>query len=79
MRVTEQILRALNAAEAENLEDAGRVLGYYPGRTGRGARKAVRVLLLAAAFALLFGVTAYALGWFGLSSRLTEAEDTSPF
>ena len=32
MRVTEQILRALNAAEAEDLEDAGRVLGYYPGR-----------------------------------------------
>ena len=79
MRVTEQILRALNTAEARDLEDAGRVLGYYPGRTGRGARKAVRVLLLAAAFALLFGVTAYALGWFGLSSRLTEAEDTSPF
>ena len=78
MRVTEQILRTLNAAEAENLEDAGRVLGYYPGRKGMKARKTVRVLL-AAAFALLFGATAYALGWFGLSSRLTEAEDTSPF
>ena len=79
MRVTEQILRALNAAEAEDLEDAGCALGYYPGRKGRKARKTVRVLLLAAVFALLFGVTAYALGWFGLSSRLTEAEDTSPF
>ena len=79
MRVTEQILRALNTAEARDLEDAGRALGYYPARKGRGARKTVRVLLLTAAFALLFGVTAYALGWFGLSSRLTEAEDTSPF
>ena len=66
MRVTEQILRALNTAEAKHLEDAGRALGYYPARKGRGARKAVRVLLLAAAFALLFGLTAYALGWFGL-------------
>ncbi len=79
MRVTEQILRALNTAEAKDLEDAGRVLGYFPAGKERGARKAVRVLLLAAAFALLFGVTAYALGWFGLSARLTEAEDTSPF
>ena len=79
MRVTEQILRALNTAEARNVEDAGRALGYYPARKARGTRKTIRVLLLAAAFALLFGATAYALGWFGLSSRLTEAEDTSPF
>ncbi len=79
MRVTEQILRGLNTAEAKDLEDAGRALGYYPTRKRSDARKAVRVLLLAAVFALLFGVTAYALGWFGLSARLTEAEDTSPF
>ena len=78
MRVTEQLLCALNGAESGDIEDAGASLGYLRREKGR-ARRLGRILLIAAVLMALLTGTAWAAGWFGLSSRLTEAEDTSPY
>lgn len=78
MRVTEQLLRAMNRAESGDIEDAGASLGYLRRGKSRG-RRLGRILLIAAVLMALLTGTAYAAGWFGLSSRLTEAEDSSPF
>ena len=78
MRVTEQLLCAMNGAESGDLEDAGVSLGYLRRRKS-GVRKLGRILLIAAVLMALFTGTAWAAGWFGLSARLTEAADSSPF
>ena len=46
-------------------------------RPARIGRPRLRVVLIAAALACLFSVTAYAAGWFGLGSRVTAARDLS--
>ena len=78
MRVTEQLLHALNRAESGDIEDAGASLGYLR-RGKRRGRRGGRILLIAAVLMALLTGTAYAAGWFGLSSRLTEAEDSTPY
>lgn len=79
MRVSEQVIRALGAVEDPQIEEAGRKLSYLPKKKVRPRLRVGRTLLIAAIFAMLFSVTAYAAGWFGLSARLTEAEDTTPY
>lgn len=71
---TEKIMQALNGADDEMLEDARRCMGYgTAARSRRARRMGWRVALIAAALAALFAATAYAMDWFGLSSRLTAS------
>lgn len=71
----EYILTALNDVKDSYVEEARKALGYGAARKRR--RNAWKTLLLAAVIASLLGVSAYATGWFGLSSRLTPAK--SPY
>lgn len=71
---TEKIMQALNGADDEMLEDARRCMGYgTAARPRRARRMGWRVALIAAVLAALFAATAYAMDWFGLSSRLTAS------
>lgn len=76
---SERILQALNGADDELIEEARRCMGYgAPARSRRAHRMGWRVALIAAVLAALFAVTAYAMDWFGLSSRLTRADPPLP-
>ena len=48
MRVSEQMIRALDAASDRDIEDTGRALGCLPRRKARPRRRIGRVLLIAA-------------------------------
>ena len=69
----EYILTALNDVKDSYVEETREALGYGAARKRRG--HAWKTLLLAAVIASLLGVSAYATGWFGLSSRLTPAKN----
>ncbi len=69
----EYILTALGDVKDSYVEETREALGYGAARKRRG--RAWKTLLLAAVIASLLGVSAYATGWFGLSSRLTPAKD----
>lgn len=67
------LLQAMEGIGAEPVREAGALLGYTGQKARKGRRKLWRTLLLAAVIASLLGVTAYAAGWFGLSSRVQPA------
>lgn len=67
------LLQAMEGIGAKQVQEAGSLLGYTGQKSRRGRRKLWRTLLLAAVIASLLGVTAYAAGWFGLSSRVQPA------
>ena len=68
------LLQAMEGIGAEPVREAGALLGYTGQKARKGRRKLWRtLLLLAAVIASLLGVTAYAAGWFGLSSRVQPA------
>jgi len=69
----EYILTTLNDVKDSYVEETREALDYGAARRRRG--NAWKTLLLAAVIASLLGVSAYATGWFGLSSRLTPAKD----
>lgn len=67
------LLQAMEGIGAEPVREAGALLGYTGQKARKGRRKLWRTLLLAAVIASLLGVTAYAAGWLGLSSRVQPA------
>lgn len=72
---SEKIMQALNGADDELIEEARRCMGYgAAARPRRARRMGWRVALIAAVLVSLFAVTAFAMDWFGFSSRLTMAE-----
>ena len=72
-----ELLEAIGGVDARWLEDVERAMAEKA-KPHRRTKKLGRTLLLAAALTVLFGVTAYASDWFGLSSRLLETEDPYP-
>ncbi len=75
---TTDILDALNAVDEETLAATEEFFAEKEGAKKVKVRKTVRILLVAAALALLLGATAYAAGLFGMSGRVTEPEETFP-
>lgn len=74
MLKSELILFALNDMDDSDLESARKRLRYNIGGTvGHLAKKRIITFALAAALLLGLGTAAYALGWFGFSSRLAPA------
>ena len=69
---SDYILKAMNGIHEEQVVLAGDLLGYTEGAQHRRGHGGVwRIALIAAIIAVLFSMTAYALDWFGLQSRLT--------
>lgn len=66
----EYILTALGGVSDSLIEEAGAAMKYGPAKERTHAPW--RTLLIAAVIVSLLGITAYAAGWFGLSSRLTQ-------
>ena len=74
MLKSEMLLFALNDMDDSDLESARVRLGYKIGGTaGHIVKKRIITFELAAALLLGLGTAAYALGWFGFSSRLSPA------
>ena len=69
-----ELLEAIGGVDARWLTDVEQAMEGRA-KPRRKAKKLGRTLLLAAALTALLGVSAYASGWFGLSSRLIETED----
>lgn len=67
------LLQAMEGIGAKQVQEAGALLDYTGQKARKGRRKLWRTLLLAAVIASLLGATAYAAGWFGLSSRVQPA------
>lgn len=67
------LLNAMSGIHDEQVKETGEFLGILcPSRKSRAYSKLWRTLLIAAAIAALFTVTAYAMGWFGLRERTIE-------
>lgn len=74
MLKSEMLLFALNDMDDSDLENARKRLEYkIGGASGRIVKKRIITFALAAALILGLGTVAYALGWFGFSSRLSPA------
>lgn len=74
MLKSELLLFALNDMDDKDLESARIRLGYQTGGTvGHVMKKRIITFALAAALILGLGTVAYALGWFGFSTRLSPA------
>ena len=74
MLKSELLLFALNDMDDSDLESTRKRLGYkIGGAAGHFAKKRIITFALAAALILGLGTAAYALGWFGFSSRLAPA------
>lgn len=72
------ILKAMNGVHEEQVVLAGDFLGYTEGTIHRRGHGGVwRIALIAAIIAVLFSMTAYALDWFGLQSRLTMGPEAA--
>lgn len=63
----EMIAEALGEIDGQYVEDTRAALGYRVGTPKRRYRKVWRTALIAAVLAALFGIAAYAAGWFGLA------------
>ena len=76
MYKSERILKAIGNIDDEIIEHVGSRQGVLKPANfhQRGIRKAGSLILIAAIITTLFTVTAYATGWFGLSTRVTKAE-----
>lgn len=72
---SEALIAAMSDIDGRHIIEAGQKLGYTGRKRKNGRKKALRVLLIAAAVSALFAATAAATGWFGFSSRVTPAED----
>ena len=72
---SEELIAAMSDIDGRHIMEAGQKLGYTGRKRKAGRKKALRVLLIAAAVSALFAATAAATGWFGFSSRVTPAED----
>lgn len=73
---TEMIIDAFTDIEDDYIMSAKRFLGYGRIKAKQNkAKKVWRTILIAAIITTLLAITAYATGWFGLSSRVTDAPD----
>ena len=67
------LLNAMSGIHDEQVKETGEFLGVLcSSRKSHAYSKLWRTLLIAAAIAALFTVTAYAMGWFGLRERTLE-------
>lgn len=80
MHKSERILKAIGNIDDEIIEHVGFSQGVLKPASShqRSMRKVGSFILIAAIISILFTVTAYAMGWFGLSERVTPAEPPHP-
>lgn len=73
MHKSERILKAIGNIDEEIVETVSRKQGYLGTRNAQpyNIRVVSRIFVVAALLAALFTVSAYAMGWFGLSAWLT--------
>ena len=76
---TTDILDALNAVDEETLAATEEFFAEKEGAKKVKVRKTVRILLVAAALALLLGATAYAAGLFGMSGNQSQQKNTGQY
>jgi hypothetical protein len=76
MYKSERILKAIGNIDDQIIERVGSRQGVINPASShkRSIKKAGSYILIAAIITILFTVTAYAMGWFGLSARVTTAE-----
>ena len=76
MHKSERILKAIGNIDDQIIERVGSCQGDYKTASyqRRNIKKVGSLILIAAIITILFTVTAYAMGWFGLSARVIPAE-----
>ena len=80
MYKSERILKAIGNIDNEIIEKVSQKQNYFRVNDSQSStiKRIGSVILIAAVITGLFTVTAYAMGWFGLSARVTTADPPQP-